>query len=410
MEELSITQNKIIHNILVNPLIPTSTNDKKIAEKHEKHMEESQPILSGVLTPYEAFKEGFERAIASFIKLGSEGKVNKIVSEEQTKNIETELMETLIKSLLFDFNSVKFIKKDEKYLAISNGKLYQFSNILEKANFNLIKLTNKDLVAYQILLNSGALYQQPYLNMGKPTEKDFEDRDPQGLCKNISFAEKEAINIYTGHYYRAMNSLMRGNIDDAVTWGSAPDFFTVKEQASHNIKETLLHVIVAVSGLNKLPDFVPPPGIDGKPQKYLYRSEGSLPENILAQRKWAVLNGGEITTEMGFISTAFSKPAEGFFGEHSSSAVMIKSLKGKKITPLSQFGDSEREILLPPTQLQWKYHKDIITDIYRNTMPLFIAKPVNVNVPNENGITKDMFVQTISPKDNLMLGLDLALV
>ncbi|MBA2369147.1 MAG: hypothetical protein H0V82_09015 [Candidatus Protochlamydia sp.] len=405
MENLSINQNKLVSNILINPLIPPS-NELKIVEKHEKHLNECLPILFGMLTPYEAFKEGFERAIASFIKLGNEGKVNKILSEKQTKNIETELMETLIKNLLNDFNSVKFIKKDNKYLAICHGKLYQFSNILEKANFNLIVLTNKDLVAYQKLLNTQTLYQQPNLNTGKPTALDFEARDPQGLCKNISFAEKEAINIYTGHYYRAMNSLMRGNIDDAIEWGSAPSFFTVKEQANHNIKETLLHVIVAVSGLNKLPDFVPSPGIDGKPQKYLYRSEGSLPESVLAQRKWAVLNGGQITTEMGFISTSFSKPAEGFFGEHTSSAVMIKNLKGKKITPLSQFGDSEREVLLPPTQLQWKYQKDVITDVYKNTLPLFIAKPVSVNAPAEKGITKEMFVSTISPKDNLIFGVD----
>src|SRR5437016_6263853 len=111
MSELIINQKNVVSNVLINPLIAPA-DEKKIAEKHEKHLKESHPILSGVLTPYESFKEGFERAIASFIKLGNEGKAKKIVSEKQTKNIETELMEILIKNLLTDFNSVKFIKQN----------------------------------------------------------------------------------------------------------------------------------------------------------------------------------------------------------------------------------------------------------------------------------------------------------
>ena len=187
---------------------------------------------------------------------------------------------------------------------------------------------------------------------------------------------------------------------------------TTKERANHGIKEVLLHVAVAVSGLNKLPDYTPPLGEDGKPLKYLYRAEGELPEDILKKRKWAVLQGGGITTEMGFLSTSYFKPAEGFFSEHSTSGILIRSLKGKKITPLSQFGNAEREILLPPTQMQWQYHKEIITDIFKRTMSLFIAKPVTVAPelaidykPRKKG---EWLVKTISPKDNLMFGLDVA--
>jgi hypothetical protein len=71
---------------------------------------------------------------------------------------------------------------------------------------------------------------------------------------------------------------------------------------------------------------------------------------------------------MGFISILFSKSAEGFLSETSQAGILIKNLKGKKITPLSQIA-SEREILLPPTQMRWLYHKDIVTDIYKVTWP-----------------------------------------
>ena len=114
------------------------------------------------------------------------------------------------------------------------------------------------------------------------------------------------------------------------------------------------------------------------------------------------------------MSTAFTKPAEGFFGEHSQAGIMIKNLKGKKITPLSQFGNGEREILMPPTQMHWLFYKDIITDIYKNQMALFIAKPVTVApeltidyIPRSS---EEWLFKTIDPKDNLLLGVDTAIV
>ncbi|MCE2982526.1 MAG: hypothetical protein LW832_03055 [Parachlamydia sp.] len=385
-------------------LLPIPSFLPTIVEKAEKHAKESEPILAGTLTPYEAFKEGFERAIASFIKLGNEGTVKKITSETPLKNIETELMEELIKNLLTDFNSVRFIEKNGSYFAICKGKLYHFSSLLEKTNFNLIELSPVNLAIYHSYMVQGMLYQKPVLNGKRPTSKDFIDADPEKICRTITFAEKEAINIYTGSFYSVMNNMLRGNIREAIQYFYAP--LTEKEHVNHAIKEALLHIAVAVHGLNRLPDYTPPINADGQTQKYLYRSDGYLPDSVLEERKWAVLNGGEWTTETGFISSAYFKPT--FFGEHVTCATLIKNLKGKKITPLSQFGEGEREVLLPPTQMQWKYKKEIITDIYKNTMHLFIAKPVTVNPPFDPAITKDTYVQTIDPKDNLFLGMDIA--
>jgi hypothetical protein len=403
----------IQNSLMITPLKSISP----IEEKYEKHQKDSEPILSNVLTPFSAFRDGFERAIASFIKLGQEERVKeKVVSAPQPKSEETQLIENLIKSLLADFDSVKFIKKDKRYLAIADGKLYQFSTILQRVNFNQIELSASDLDAYHQLLDSGRLFQTPhaYARSGRPSEKDFEELDSENICRTLSFAEKEAINIYTGSFYTAMNSLMRGDIDRAIDSQYLPDILTPKAKVNHGIKETLLHIAVAVSGLNKLPDYVPPLGPDGEPQKYLYRAESNLPKKELKKRKWAVLQGGGITTEMGFISTAYKKPAEGFFHEDCQAGVMIKNLKGKKITPLSQFGNGEREVLLPPTQMQWLYHKDIITDIYKNTMALFIAKPVTVapelTIDYKPRSSKEWIVKTIDPQDNILWGVDTAVV
>ena len=196
---------------------------------------------------------------------------------------------------------MKFIKKDERYLALAHGKLYHFSTLLERVNFNHIELTSSELEAYHQFLDSGRLFQKPHLfsQSRRPTEEDFEELDSKKLCRTLTFAEKEAINIYTGSFYVAMNSLMRGNIDHAIECQDIPNILTPRVKANHCIKETLLHIAVAISGLNKLPDYTSPLSSDGQPQKYLYRAENHLPEDILKKHKWAILQGKEITTEMG---------------------------------------------------------------------------------------------------------------
>lgn len=406
----------ILASLQASVLAPPTSQTSVIEEKHEKNKQNSDPILSKVLTPYQAFRNGFEKAIASFIKLGQEKNItSQLEKTAPNKSEETELMEKLIKNLLYDFDSVKFIKRDGNYLAISHGKLYKFSALLERVDFNQIKLTTAELNAYHKLLVSGRLFEQPFLSRHgrKPTEKDFDDQEEDGGCKKLSLAEKEAINIYTGNSYSAMNNLMRGNVDRAIEKFHIPQMMTKNARINHSIKETLLHIAVAISGLNKLPDYIPPAGPNGEPAKYLYRGENYISKEDLEKRKWAVLKGGGITTEMGFLSTSYLKPAEGFFNEHVKSAVMVRSLKGKNITCLSQFGKGEREILLPPTQMQWQYHKDIITDIYKNTMALFIAKPVTVApelsldyVPR----TEEWLVKKIDKQLKDKFGLNVALV
>ena len=416
IQDIYYDKTKKLQAFIQNPLIEAPLKSS-VDIKYDKHQKESEPILSQVLSPFEAFKNGFEKAIASYIKLGQEEIIkNKVISQPQIKSEETLIIEKLIKNLLKDFDSVKFIKKEDRYLAISEGKLYQFSALLERVNFNQINLNFLELECYKYLLDSGCLINQPSLPsiITRPTEEDFDRADPEHLCQALSFAEKSAINIYTGDFYVAMNSLLRGDIEQTLYFELLPHGFSQSAQINHCLKETLLHVVVAVSGLNKLPDYTPSLNAEGQLPKYLYRVENDLPKNILKNRKWAVLKGGGITTEMGFISTSFKKPVGYFLSEDAKVGIMIKNLKGKKITPLSQFGNGEREILLPPTQMQWLYYKDIITDIFRNQMTLFIAKPVTVSpeltldfVPRS---PEDWIVKTLESSENLLLDIGTAIV
>lgn len=368
----------------------------------------AQPILAGLISPFEAFKEGCEKAIASYLQLGCEEQLlNSLVDAPQSKTEETQLVEDLVKCLLQDFNSVKFVKKEERYLAIAQGKLYHFSSLLKRVNFNHIEMDAKDLDAYHQLLDSGQLFEQPYIFSlcKRPVEEDFDFLDEDKCCRTLTLAEKEAINIYTGSAYRAMNNLMRGKIGEAIECCQVPEMFTKKAAVNHGIKETLLHIAVAVSGLNKLPDFTPSLDLEGGEQKFIYRAEGSLSEDILKNRKWAVIKGGGVTTEMGFLSAAYSKP--GFFNEYTRSGVLLQNLKGKKITPLSRFGDEEREVLLPPTQMRWLQYKDIVSDVFQNQITLFLAQPVTVSpdlaLDYEPMATDEWVVKSIDADENALM-------
>lgn len=353
---------------LSNKTIPTEIVPvlEKIDLKIEKHKENAKPILSGQMTAFEAFQSGCEQAIASYIKMGNEGHITqKLVELPFKKSQETLDAEILIKGILQNFDAVTIVKNHGKYLVYFNGKKYDLQKIIQNVNFNQINLTSNDLKAYENLL-SNKLSNTPFLN----------DSSHAPLYQSLTYGEKAAINVYTGSGYMNMNDLLRGDIQAVANNASAQPPLTQKAASSLALKETLLHVAVAVSGLNKLPDFVPNPGPDGQPRKYVYRGEYSVPSSVLEKRKKAVEEGGKTLWEMGFLSTAHTQPASGFFSSYSKVGIMIRDIKGKDVSGLSMF-PYEREILFPPTQMQWLYHKEIVVDaVYHKTMDLFVVRAV----------------------------------
>lgn len=387
-----------INNIILT-IPPALTINPSLPAHPPEIIETSSPLekLANALSPFKAFKEGFERAIAKYITGGQEVKKT-VTSETPIKNTETALMEKIVKSLLHDFHSVRFLKHRDTYVAIMNGRIYQFSLLVERCDFNQISLTETELSHYHSMIEKHQFSMNPSFS-----PYQFAQLNSHKEIRKLTFAEREALNIYTGPGYHAMNTFLRGGMDDVVMSYSVLGF-SKKERTNLALKETLLHAAIAVSGLNKLPDFVPPVGPDGSRQKYLYRAENSLPEDILKKRKWAVLTG-KPTKEMGFISTSFLKPSEAFFSEFSKSGILIESLKAKKITDLSCF-ESEREVLLPPTQMLWLHQKDVVTDVFKKTIPLFIAKPVTINETHPVK-SEETFVQTLTPEENALLGIDI---
>jgi hypothetical protein len=341
-------------------------------ERYERHHRDSAPILSGEISAFYAFQQGQGKVISAYLKLNNEHQIiRRVVEGEEIVNEETKTMAQVVKQLLDHSESVEFIKQDKEYFIVLNGNIHSLKQLLGFVNFNQITFSNGALNRYHDYIDSDILKAKPWMMslIHRPTDEDFIKADPEGLCKNLNLAEKEAINIYTGAYYMAMNTFLRGDFDFIESWSGPQEINSV-------LREILLHSAVAISGLNKMPDYTPPVNSDGSTSVYLYRGENYIPDAVLSHRKWAVEEGGGVTFENGFISSAYNEPVSGFFGEDSKSGIMFKNLKGKKVTPLSAFGDGEREVLFPPTHIQWLYYKNVISDIYKNTIAIFLAKPV----------------------------------
>lgn len=183
--------------------------------------------------------------------------------------------------------------------------------------------------------------------------------------------------FYTGSAYDMINSFMRGLFDNAVKTNTQVAGLSEEARIDATLKEALIHTCVNVAALNKLLDFQKI-GATGEADRYLFRGEtSSCPEFVIEKRKEAVRKGGAVEMECGFMSTSYQQPNSSFFNASSKAGVVIENVKGKNVMPLSQFGTAEREILVPPTQIQWRYHKRISAP-FGSEIDLFYAYPVSV--------------------------------
>jgi hypothetical protein len=318
---------------------------------------------------FEAFKSGDYRQLIAIFEKNDQVQWIYPCPGTPIPSAATELLQKIVLDLLADFDSLYFIKNKNVLHLVFKDKTYQFSSILKSANLHQLQIGETELSQYHDLLQSDQLYQKPHVDsLGRsPSEEDFAKMDPSNQCGALTLSEKEAINIYTGKLFRKMNAFLRGDIEVALQDLS-------EEEWNHWIKELLLHSVVAISGLHKLPDYQ----VTDEKEMYLYRAEKDLPSLEMNKRCWAVMCGGGITSERGLISTASQRPSEDYLNESTKVGILIENLRGKDITFLSRCEKQEREVVIPPTQLQWLYTAKMQDCATQKTIYLFVARPVKV--------------------------------
>lgn len=293
---------------------------------------------------------------------------NKIALEQGAlqKNNYTYALEALITRFLQKQNdptsrSVEFNIDNDKLMAIMDGREYDVSEIIKHANLNHLEFTPEDFDNFMYFIHNGNPEFMPFLDSaeGIPTMEDYEKREKEGLhpdgLKELSLAEKTAINIYTGPFYIYSNSLLRGNLNNI-------------DNDSKKIGEILATLAMCCSGLNKATVDVP---------QHSTRFEENFSEELTQKRIKAVENGGYITQEMGFFSTAvqLNDEAAMMYGqmleEGMGTGIILSDLHGKYVGSISQ-KPNEAEFLIPPTQVRWLKHHQTEKGGH-----VFYAKPVN---------------------------------
>lgn len=330
-----------------------TTHDLKY-QKFETKMEADKEIHKQII-------KGIDEGVIEYLRSKTKPEFSQaLVYGPQKKSQETALMQEILDKLLdntthYTFenagNNVFYLKEGEKYVTDKkSGERLNFSEFIKNVNFNYISLSKEQCAKFEKIFHEKG-------NLADYTKMRSENT-PSPETEKLEGGEKMAIFSYTSIHDGEMKKLLQGRLHNL---------------QGADIGFILLEAAAAISGLNKLPDYE----ITGKQQsKFLYRFDENVPTAIIKARIDAVNNGGGITTEMGLASTSHTHGSESFTDRNI--ITIFENAKGKSIESLSHFhGDkTEREVLLPPTKVQWLHYKELHIGSGKS-VHVFVARAVS---------------------------------
>lgn len=276
---------------------------------------------------------------------------------DKSVNESTQILQEIFNELLHaDLRTVNFIVSGNIMLVEHKGKKYDLQKLLAKVDLNRVQVSERDIEAYEKRFEWPLIEFIPFKY--RPREAVAKQVDPSGKIplekreqfrpdaslSHLSYGEMIAINVYTGGDSDGMNHLMRCNINGF--------FETHRYDATIMAPHALVTSIIAIHGLNRIPDQGPPKG------GYFFRVEQSI-EEVAAKRDEALSVGRGMTRELGFFSTSKEAPDSnitskivGPNNDKKLVGIVVRGGRGKNISSISQF-PQEKEYLMPPSQLQW---------------------------------------------------------
>ncbi|MDX1837250.1 hypothetical protein DIZ81_06650 [Legionella taurinensis] len=305
------------------------------------------------------------------------------------KNDATLQFEQLVKAFLAtqvtpDAPPVTFKVENDKLMASFQGQDYNVSDLIKQANMNHLLFDEQDAANYMVLLQSPQCHYPPSLKHSSnpiPSMADYEAQEKQGkhpdALQGLNWAEKSAINIYSGGFYVVCNKVLRG------------DLSRIENHDSQQIGEILVTAAMGCAGLNKISESSP---------RFTFRVEENFSEEFTKKRIEAVERGGDVTVEMGFFSTAFAPSDDEMFNAMNTelfnagggTGIVLSDLRGKYIAGIASKPD-EFEYLVPPTQMQWVGHYQT-----ENGSHFFHARPVQTLT----GLTAEQQKRTAPANDS----------
>ena len=298
---------------------------------------------------HEFFKEGDIEGLFGPL----EDSLTELAQGPSVKTQATYDYEYITKMLLLKENADFSFKKGEYWVKFDNGKKFNLTEILANFQATHLVIDDKDQQKYVDYLKNQSDRKPEkdpdFASFGEnnwATEEYFNSRDADGELKNLTYAEKCAINIYTQDYYTTMNETLRGDIC----------FDPDSENFQADMKEVFLHIALASSGLNK---------VGNTPVKNTFRVDTKLPAALLKERVDSIQDKTKVVEEKGFVSSSKDQPAYNMTGGENPlfqgvdtkggmTYTVFGNMIGKHISALSN-KSKEREILIPPnTQVKYK--------------------------------------------------------
>jgi hypothetical protein len=330
-----------------------------------------------------AFKIGHFPAVENVIEMQRLQKTGQVKSAEAVgAAADQTALESVQKAVPFLFDDfektqVSTVEKGTPpvtYLELANPTLGKHEIKLEdwqKADKIKLQLSNSQLSNYEKMASGAAdgfEFKARYMEGDNrvPNDKFFAMRESQDNMvesgDKLSYAEKLAINVYTGPAFTNTNSVLRGGIQG---------------KSGAEIKEAMVHGMVFAQTFPKLPDYN-----DISQRRWRGETAGQMRRDQLM----AMIDKGQhVIDNYSFTSVSYAEteetlrsPPEGpggptttFFPDDSPwGTVFTEPMGGKLITPWSQYQAGEREVVFPPGRFYFEgYFK-------AGDLTIFKARPV----------------------------------
>lgn len=248
------------------------------------------------------------------------------------KSPETYQLEHLARKMMKneDFN-VQLINGEDHFI-FADATVFNWTKIRVNCDWQHVDLDHHDFETYKNFLaaENEQLGDRGSLLVSKEnTYRAQLYRDQEMPDSPMSFAEMQAINLYTTPFYADMNGLMRGS-----------ENYHCQQVPKIYVRSALVHSVMAASGLRKVPTTT---------IKLSHRiaSRGSKSEH---QQRIEAAAKRDIIELSGFVSTTI---VEGSYASGMSNIIAYEftNLRGVNISAISRY-PHENEYLIPPTQIQ----------------------------------------------------------
>ncbi|WP_185967350.1 ADP-ribosyltransferase [Legionella israelensis] len=274
---------------------------------------------------------------------------------------------------------IAFNYRDELEIIVDNHP-FNLTQILKNVDFEHLVFPQKIYTDYAEFLRGENTVYKPHLDpiikekgleSGEfpeyvpytfPSEKEFAERDPEGLYDELAYGEKLAINIYTTSAYSNINTFLRSK-------GQDTEFRKYsKEEQLQLVSELVLVSAIASTGLSKirsteiqeLREERKEPVEMGELQRYEKSDEI---KKIIEDRRKDIKKKRAGKSQAAFISSSARDDVNFSKYKRYDVKTTIKqphglNPMGKKVSPLAEVQTEEEVLFTPGVQLKfYKYRK-----------------------------------------------------